>query len=281
MKKHLTAAIAAMLVLGFAASVTFARNGNPRGSKGPRDPRARERQRPEGELRQFIKELDLTAEKEAQVEQIFKTHRQAVANWASENADDVKELRERIAEAREAGENEKAKAAREKLRKLFQSRAQLRKDLLEQLGEVLTDEQMKKVKTRFRPRVLARHRILAAIRRLDLTEEQKAQIKEILDAARAEAKEAEGPKAKIFEAAFKKIRTEVLTDEQRKKLAQMRKHFRPGQGPFAGLDLTDEQRQEIRAIMEKARKKIHDEVLTDEQREKLKRRRKGPWRAED
>ena len=68
---------------------------------------------------------------------------------------------------------------------------------------------------------------------LNLTEDQKAKAKEIMDAARAEAAKATDPKAKgdIMRAAMDKIRTTVLTDEQRQKAEQMMRTRREGRPP--------------------------------------------------
>ena len=101
--------------------------------------------------------------------------------------------------------------------------------------------------------------------------------------------------------AFAKIRDTVLTDEQRKKLEEMRKRFmrRPSPGGLAPreLNLSDEQRKTIKEIIADARgrateadshearreifraahKKIVEEVLTDEQRTKAKELR-DRWR---
>jgi Spy/CpxP family protein refolding chaperone len=68
--------------------------------------------------------------------------------------------------------------------------------------------------------------------KLGLTDEQKAQVKTILTAAREQAKNAPDREAKmkIMREAFDKIRTTVLTDEQRTKLADLKAKWHEGRG---------------------------------------------------
>ena len=136
--------------------------------------------------------------------------------------------------------------------------------------------------------------------KLDLTADQKTQIKTILEQAHKDAQAAtdKADKAKIRKAAFEKIKTSVLTADQVKKLEAMRAAHPGGmQGrmhrPMAGLGkklgLTDDQKTQIKAIMEQARKdakaatdkadkvkimkaafeKVRTPVLTGDQRKKL------------
>jgi len=246
-------------------------------------------------LRELIQSMDLSDEQEAQVRQILQTQRQAVMNWRRENAGKFAELREKLQEARKAQDKAAVEAAIKEMKELGEARKQLHEDLIDQLKKVLDKEQMAKIK-RFFADIRRRGRrgamLLGAIKRLDLSEEQKAAARKILQAAKAQANKAEKPeeKAEIMFAAFAKIRKEVLTDEQRKKLEEMRERWGRGRrGAFGRLDLTDEQKEQIEAIREQARekakaaetrqarreirreaiKKIIEEVLTDEQRRKL------------
>ena len=63
---------------------------------------------------------------------------------------------------------------------------------------------------------------------LGLTDDQKAQIKTIQDKAKADAEKADTQEAKmtIWKAAHEQITTKVLTEEQRKKLAEMREKMK-------------------------------------------------------
>jgi Spy/CpxP family protein refolding chaperone len=153
---------------------------------------------------------------------------------------------------------------------------------------------------------------------LDLTEEQKTSIEQIREKARTDAATAETRQARreIMQAAHDEIMA-VLTDEQIEKLEQLRVSaaWGPGgpgrgyfgigpRGPFGGpdgippaleaLDLTEEQKTAIEAIIEKARtdaeaaetrdarreiiQTAHSEILallTDEQIEQLQQ--VCPW----
>jgi len=117
-----------------------------------------------------------------------------------------------------------------------------------------------------------------------LSDEQRARMREILSQARQDAKQAKTPqeKRKIFSSAFKKVHADVLTDEQRARVKKMRETY--------GLNLTDQQKKQMKAIWAEACEKakaaktpqekreiLRDawkrgkEVLTDEQRAKAGR----------
>ena len=169
-------------------------------------------------------------------------------------------------------------------------------------SEVLNDEQRGKVES-FKSGI--REKIGGALRKaggraadaLQMTEDQRARAKEILEAAKAEAEGAGSPEAKFgaLKGAFEKIRDEVLTDEQRAKADAMKGKIREKIGAklreFAAtaantLGLTDEQKAQAREILQAAHEqakgagslkekllafrsaleKIRDGVLTPEQR---------------
>ena len=90
---------------------------------------------------------------------------------------------------------------------------------------------------------------------LNLTDEQKAEAKKIMDAAHAEAKDAEDHEArrKIIRAAHEKVRKDVLTDEQRKKLAE----HRP-MGPVPYGKLTDKQKARVDEVLKGLASKLAD-----------------------
>lgn len=100
------------------------------------------------------------------------------------------------------------------------------------VNEVLTDKQREKLQ-KFRDREGKGPIDFGDMPGLNLTDQQKAQIKEIIKSARAEAAEADSPEAKkeIHQTARKKIRTEVLTDEQRKKWDKWKRRHRDEKGP--------------------------------------------------
>lgn len=177
---------------------------------------------------------------------------------------------------------EEAESREEKMKIMVAARKQIH-------DEVLTDEQKAKMK-----KGGPRGRRGPGFEGLDLTEEQKAKIKEILESAKADAEKAETreEKAKIMRAAHKTIHETVLTEEQRKKAAARRRGGERRRG--FGVELTEEQKAQVKAIMEAAKKeaaeaetpeakreimraaqkKVRDEVLTEEQKAKAAERRK-------
>ena len=137
-------------------------------------------------------------------------------------------------------------------------------------------------------------RLSAIVEKLDLTEAQKAQVAAIAGAAQAEADKEQTPDGRflIWTHAVAKIKAEILTDEQRKALADTPAAIKPGEGLITmaeRLGLSDEQRVKVKGIVagaEAAAKKssepvdrhriwmgayeeIQKKVLTDEQRARL------------
>ena len=286
MKRHSCAILAAVAVLAVGSTVALAERQN-RGED--------RKQHMQAKMDELIEKLDLAPSVETQVRQIFQTHHQAVANWRREHGEDFRELAEQYRKAADAGDDKKAEAIRKKMHKLKEGRRKLRDELTKQLADVLNDEQMAKVKECF-----ARHRRrsaagLAVLQQLDLTDKQKAQVREILDDAgkKAEKLDDAEEKKKVRRAAFEKIRTKVLTDEQRKCLKTMKRRAHD-RNPFAKMDLTDEQKAKMNKISKAAHQraakadtfaqrqeimrasfhKIVEDVLTDEQREQLHRSRR-------
>lgn len=233
-------------------------------------------------LEMLVKELGLTADQQAQVKQILETHRQAMANLLKEEGQPA------------------SRPSRETMEKM----AQLRQQLIAQLKAVLTEEQQAKLDklpmlAGPRPPMLDGQRIHEIVDKLQLTDAQKQQIDGILKTAResAQATDDMQAKANIWRTALEDI-AKLLTPEQKAKVGEaLRAAVPPGPlAMFAGLNLTDDQRQQIqkisadaqeqaraaepgqaRALFEAARENIIKNVLTDEQRKMLEeRRREGP-----
>ncbi|HUU23068.1 MAG TPA: Spy/CpxP family protein refolding chaperone [Phycisphaerae bacterium] len=255
-------------------------------------------------LERLVKELNLTEEQQVQVKQIWQTHAQAMQNFRKEHGEELKTLREKRKVAKESGNKEALKPLAEQMKTLNEARMELGKNLEKQLTDVLTKEQLakaKKILRQGRPggdREMPGVNLLRVLPTLGLDDKQKAQVKKILADAKAKAKDAETPEAKaeIRKAALDKIRTEVLTDAQRKKLAELAEKGPTDRRPMAdmlrGLDLTEDQQKQIREIrkeargkagqadsreakaeiMKAARQKINQQVLTAEQRDKLRKR---------
>ncbi|MFP4107424.1 MAG: Spy/CpxP family protein refolding chaperone, partial [Phycisphaerae bacterium] len=311
MKRTLTALLAGALTLAIFAAPTFAQdadNGNGQGQrirKHRRDgkgPRARRGNRtPAQHMQKLLNGLDLTEEQQKQVKQIVETHTQAVENFHKENREKHRACMAEMKKAAQAKDREAMQTARGKMKGLMGKRMELHENLMKQLGDVLTEEQMEKVKSTVQQHRRGGRRgmmAMGALRRLDLTDDQKTEVKKIMAAAGEAVQKAEKPEEKreARQAAWEKIKTDVLTDEQRKKLEEMRKpgkgHGR-GDGPLAKLDLTETQKTQIREIVQAGRKKAAEaegkeakmkiyreireklrEVLTDEQEKQLDEMRK-------
>jgi len=315
MKKHIVLAAVAVLVAGVTATMALAgegqesrerHRGNRRKAAG-KHPGAN----PKAVFDKVLKSLELSEEQAQRVEQIWTTHRQAVENWTKEHQGQFKELYAQTRKAKEDKDTEALRAVREKMRKLTESRKRVAEDLFKQLGGVLNDEQMAKVRRAMHHRGVARrpNRMMAAFKDLDLTEEQKARMKAIREETKGllEKAKTREEKGKILRESFSKA-GEVLTEEQRRKLKELIKRQRRQHDPLAGLDLTTEQKKQVEAIRKEMREKMADakdrearlaihkemrekigQVLTDEQkkqlRENIAKRRyrdrsgKRPWRA--
>jgi len=293
MKKFLSVTMMSVIAVG-ALSLPASGAGDGEGHRK----RARG-ERGKAMFEKLVKDLGLTEEQQEPVRQKLKAARDERKNYQQEHGEELKALRAEMRKARKSGDEDAIKAAAAKMKTHREAMQQMRANLETQLADVLTEEQMKKfkaIRAGRGPRRRPGARLLGALRRLDLTEQQRGQVKKIMSEAKTKANEAESAadKHKIMAAAIKKIRDEVLTEAQRKKLADL--GDKPGRvgargGMFKGLDLTDEQKKKIDAIRAEGRKKIQQAddaeakraafremrekigaVLTDQQREKLKKR---------
>jgi len=295
-----------LLLVGVSAGSVLAADERPE--------RPKRKDRTEALLARIDKALDLNEEKLVQIEQILRTQAQAMKNWHAEHVDDMKALKEAFEAAKKDGDREKLKTLAEKRRKLMAGMMEVRKGLPKALGDVLTAEQVKKVMSLLHPQPQrggpgeALRHLLGALRRLDLTEDQRAAVKKIMGGLKQAMDQAESPeaKAKITAGAVEKILA-VLTDAQREALKKIKaSHERRGRrgDPFAGMKLDEEQQTALKKIHAdfqaamkaaktreekmaafKARKEAVEGVLTKEQIEQMRERfrhhrggdrRKGP-----
>ena len=318
MKKLMTL-VAIVLVFSAAYRVVAARD-----EAAKRDRKARQHRSGGAKLEKLLESFNLSEEKLARIKQIFDTRRQADANWKKENAEDFKDIRDAMAQARKDGDSAAMRVAAERMKKLTASRKDASEELFVQLSEILNKEQLVKVKGLMSPQksggdsYLLRGRLLsAALEKLDLTAARKAEIKKIQDAANAEIqkardamKEAKTREEKIeigkglkrtTKDAWDKIKA-ILSEDLTAKLQQiageMAKNAHKRNDPFAGLDLSAEQKEKIAAIRRSVREKMRDAqgaeakravitdmrkeidgVLTDEQKarfkEQMSKRRKA------
>ncbi|MCE5279754.1 MAG: Spy/CpxP family protein refolding chaperone [Planctomycetaceae bacterium] len=199
---------------------------------------------------QALASLDLTAEQKKQIEEIRAANKQAMQEWMKNNEAKLKETMDKVRAAEEAGQTDQLKELRDQVKALYDSRRELAVACNKKIEGVLTDQQkakMRQTRTRGGRR----------------TQEQQGQGRQEGQDARGGQRGAKGQRGGEAQ------RGGQERGDQRGPAGMM------PMGPMGVANLTPEQRQKIRAIMEEAQKKIHDEVLTDEQRaaiEKMKNR---------
>lgn len=162
----------------------------------------------------------------------------------------------------------------------------------EDKNALLTDEQKAKMKEKMEKRGhkdFKKHKKHHSFGEgLNLTEEQKAKIKQIDEWEKTESRKiiTEEQKAKVKEIKkkAKEDRMNVLTPEQQQQMKEMKAHkhgykghhghhghhhkMHKGNENFRGVELTDEQKAQFKAIDEKARKDF-ESILTDSQKKTL------------
>lgn len=225
-------------------------------------------------------ELNLTAQQEAQVEQLYRTYLQATRNWTSEKGQEYRNLSGRYKTATKSGDREAAAKAREQLAKAARERTEIVETFVNQLADVLTKEQTVRAARIFLPygrpsssgataQVI---REVSALRGVGLTPRQQEKIRQLLTSA------------------MDAIKKDVLTDSQRKRLSELVAAGPPASadkplglsGSLKKLDLTEEQVRKIKALQLEAKRadpsrsrkdvlralqrRIFDEILTDAQR---------------
>ena len=315
MKRSLALGVA-MLVAATLLSPRAAAQDRPRHDGDAPKPAVREKV-----IERLIEELQLTADQATKVKQVLDTFKQANENWEKEHGQELKDAREKLQAARKDANQDDLKAARGVMMKIEATRKDLVDNLRKQLAEVpLTAEQVDKIVRFVAPPLGPGQRPpegpgplrpfmrpMAVLRELNLSDQQMAQAKKVLDGAKAAADKAEGPKAKeeLLKAAFERVKKEILTDEQREKLTDLEKAAQAAAGSGAGagagdelppmlrpLNLSDDQKTKAKAILadamkaadspEKKReavraalKKISDDVLTADQQEALKKIMEG------
>jgi len=233
-------------------------------------------------MMEALEQLDLTADQQAQVEQILKTARQENRNAAAQWREEFRAAREQMAAARQTGDAQAVKAAAEKIKAITQKRKESLENLKRQLAGVLSGRQMAKLERLLGPGARLR-KFLRTVRQLELDEDQKDRLDQIVTALKAEAQKQTDPaeKAKLYRSAFRKVMA-LLSDSQKDQLkhrsmAKARQAI--AERMFEGLDLSEQQTKAIAKIMADARKRIFEEVLTDQQREKLRKRFQAHGRA--
>lgn len=168
-----------------------------------------------------VKQLNLTDEQAPKVRAILQEQGKLLEEWRTANQGKFEEITAQIQEARKAGDREKLQQLQKQRQELLAGRKALHDSFMAKLDEVLTDEQMAKLKELIAQRPMPLPRIRAALANLGLTPQQKTQVEEILKAAQEQAKDqTPEARAEALKKAWEKIQAEVLTDEQRAKLAK-------------------------------------------------------------
>ena len=220
MKRTLTILFAAVFTLT-VSNDAMAQSSSSRPARQPRTSTATSfSKRPSQDLLgRILNELDLNDQQRQQVKDVFQSHRQAVENWVKEHGKELRELTVKLREALRDRQVEVVKSLRKQMDELETSRKQMQDSLMQKLSEVLNKQQMEKIR-QLLTRPIQGGDILRQMQRLNLTEEQKKAIQDILKGLRDTAK-GDG-RREALRAVHKKILDEVLTPEQKKQLQGMR-----------------------------------------------------------
>jgi Spy/CpxP family protein refolding chaperone len=179
--------------------------GEP-GERGPRGPRDGERMH-----RMLFEGMELTDDQKAQIKELMQAHGEERKAWHEEHKEEFQALRDKMREAREAKDKEAADAVREETKALMES-APKPDAVHDEIRAVLTedqqaifDERVAKMRERADewrepggpgPRIFGN---------LDLTDDQQAQLREIMQSDKTREEKMEDVRA-------------MLTDEQKTKL---------------------------------------------------------------
>ncbi len=229
------------------ARVSLAAKGLSKETKGPHTEQTQPAHA--GEVDRIVKELGLSGDKETRFRQLFGEFRQAMKEWRDQNGSKLADLHAQLKKAQEAKEETKVKELRDQIRKLVESRRAIREKFFKQLGEILTPDQVEQVKDI----VLEwRARMWHIVSSLNLTDDQKTKVRQVLKSWREEMEDEAALPSKVhpFRSLLEKIATDViLTDVQRQALDKMK-----GEGPLLEkvmkLDLTDTQKVQVEKLKE-------------------------------
>lgn len=291
------------LMCGFAmAQPQDGTDGGPGGPGGPGSPgrqggpRHEMRHEPLGA--DFFKAINAAEDQIEKLKPILQSQWEKMKEWRESNKEKFHAAHKAMQEARESKDEGAIAKAKEQMKALGDDGKKLHEQFMKDLSTVLNEEQMAKAKKFWQNRAGKRNREMQGNRgperggmfaELGLTDDQKAKIKDIMTDARTKAEAAENPQEKreIMQAAFQKVNSEVLTDDQKAKLEKMKQSRpqqrpgarRPGMNPLEGIATPEQMKQaeqimkdahkQAEEIMKAARKKINDEVLNEEQRKAL------------
>ena len=269
-KRHWLCVLLAVTLV--VAAPAFAQDARPRGARGRRGMRTMS-------VQDAVKQLDLKGEQKLKAAPILKADTEA-----------RQKLNEEMREAFRGGDREARTAVRDKIRALD---AKTKK----QLAAVLTKEQKAKLERMTGPGG-AFDRFVAMVEKVSLTAKQKVQLATAVKTANAGAAAKADEAARIYQEASTKV-TEMLTEEQRTKLQQLRQaqqlqarvdrmleNVTLTKAQKAKVDklvkqaqkdsLAASDRQARRDVQQKLTESIRNDVLTAEQRAKLPAPRRRP-----
>jgi Spy/CpxP family protein refolding chaperone len=174
-----------------------------------------------GEYQIMASVLAMTDAQKAQLQEIVKKHQEAQKAWmAGEDGQKMKALSAEAKKAREAGDKDKAREIQKQARELGKERGKLKEAQQREILSLLTAEQ----KAKWEGFTLYRS-MMRRYKKCELTEDQQAKLKAF---CQAEAKDLPSREAdrKAYHGAMKtlygKVDTDILTPEQREKLAAKR-----------------------------------------------------------
>lgn len=222
-------------------------------------------------LERAIEQLGLDEETLAKVREIVKEHVDAARATSAESRDEMREMFQQMIQARQDGDTEKVQELRQKFQEMRQAGQTQREELETKLAEILTDEQLAKFRelvSRRPRRPINYQQLMTELKKLELTDEQKAKISDIVAKARKESGELENARGRVMQQAAQKILDEVLTDEQRQKIEEAGRQF-GGMRMFEGLNLTDEQKAKFQELQETMRTSIQEAQTPEARREAM------------
>ncbi len=237
------------------------------------------------QMKQRLEKLNLSADQKQKIESVLQAQKQAMQAWVGAHKADLQAMKDQPAEQRKAA-----------MQKLMADRRQEMKKFHDQIRDILTPEQREQLKQEMtaarpgmaagkrggatsRPGMMAAHRMHEGLSQLNLTDDQKAKVKDILKTAREQAKNMATPQEKkdILTKAMDNVKTSVLTKDQAAKLDELRKAgaaartgAAAGKGPFADLNLSDQQKTQVKQILTDARTQAQS-AGTPEQKRTVRR----------
>jgi len=171
-----------------------------------------------GEFAAMVKECNLTADQQAQLEVKVKAMNAALADWDAQHKEQVDKLKTDLAAAKEAKDKAKSKELGAQKKALDTERAGLMKQHRQGIKDLLTPEQQQAWAVYQLQQEVIKHFAKAA-----LTDDQKAKIKPLcVDAQKELAKlgadDAKGEKA-LKTKLFSDVEQQILTADQRALMA--------------------------------------------------------------